>query len=215
MARKAQPRPRRKRVARARAAPLRDVYHRIKNGLQGIAGLLGLHAARRPEAAAALNDAINQIHALAKVYALQERNAELRLGALVEEIVAGLRQACGAEIRFDATAAGRDWILPERESVPVAMVANELVWNAVRHREPRTSDPVVVTLAKGRGAEALLRVRNRGRLPAQRAPSEEDGLALARSLLPPGAGALELREDDGWVCAELRLRPPAVRASRR
>jgi two-component sensor histidine kinase len=215
MPRKTRPRPGRKRAARA--APLREVHHRIKNSLQGIAGLLGLHAARRPEAADALQDAINQIYALAKVHGLQEQHAELRLGALVGEIVAGLRHASGVEIRFDAAASGRDWILPEQESVPIAMVANELVWNAVKHRDPESSDPVVVSLARGSGAEALLRVRNRGRLPAGGAApdAQAPGLGLARSLLPPGAGALELRDADGWVCAELRLRPPAVRAPRR
>ncbi len=190
---------------------LRELRHQINNSLQGIAGLLALHAAREPEAAAALRCAQNQIHAIAHVYALQGRNRRLRLGTLVEAIAAGLRGRSSLELELHA--AGADWTLPERSAVPVALAANEIIWNALRHRDPGRSEPVGVRLERGTGGEALLRVRNPGRLagPGNRREADAGGLELVRALLPRNVSRLDLREDGGWVEAELGLRPPAVR----
>ena len=50
---------------------VREVHHRIKNNLQGVAGLLQQNAARRPEMADILSEAVGQVQAIAQVYGLQ------------------------------------------------------------------------------------------------------------------------------------------------
>ncbi len=54
-----------------REALVREVHHRIKNNLQGVAGLLRQNAARHPELADSLNEAVGQVQAIAQVYGLQ------------------------------------------------------------------------------------------------------------------------------------------------
>ncbi|WP_377161791.1 histidine kinase dimerization/phosphoacceptor domain -containing protein [Roseateles sp. UC29_93] len=46
---------------------VREVHHRIKNNLQGVAGLLQQIAARRPEVRTVINEAVGQVQAIAQV----------------------------------------------------------------------------------------------------------------------------------------------------
>jgi nitrogen-specific signal transduction histidine kinase len=50
---------------------VQEVHHRIKNNLQGVAGLLQQASARFPEVAPILSDAVGQLQAIAQVYGLQ------------------------------------------------------------------------------------------------------------------------------------------------
>jgi nitrogen-specific signal transduction histidine kinase len=50
---------------------VKEVHHRIKNNLQGVAGLLQQNAQRHPEAASAIAEAVGQVHAIAQVHGLQ------------------------------------------------------------------------------------------------------------------------------------------------
>ncbi|MFN6015685.1 MAG: PAS domain S-box protein, partial [Flavobacteriales bacterium] len=50
---------------------LSEIHHRIKNNLQGVAGLLQQASARFPEVAPILSDAVGQLQAIAQVYGLQ------------------------------------------------------------------------------------------------------------------------------------------------
>ena len=50
---------------------VREVHHRIKNNLQGVAGLLQQIAQRKPEVAGAISEVVSQVQAIAQVYGLQ------------------------------------------------------------------------------------------------------------------------------------------------
>ena len=50
---------------------VKEVHHRIKNNLQGVAGLLQQSASRHPEAAGVIAEAVSQVHAIAQVHGLQ------------------------------------------------------------------------------------------------------------------------------------------------
>jgi PAS domain S-box-containing protein len=52
---------------------VRDVHHRIKNNLQGVIGLMRQHISARPEAKAAIEAAIGQVHTIAVVHGLHSR----------------------------------------------------------------------------------------------------------------------------------------------
>jgi len=73
------------------------VHHRIKNNLQGVAGLLQQVALRRPEVKGVIGEAVSQVQAIAQVYGLQVRAAgPLRLQPDDTAVVAQGRQVYAA-----------------------------------------------------------------------------------------------------------------------
>lgn len=197
-----------------RGALVREVHHRIKNNLQGMAGLLGLRAAAQPGTAPALQEAIRQIQAIAKVHGMYGQGGDrISLAALVGDIVAATNGLRGIQASVDPQAVGGDWLVDEQDAVPVALVVNELVWNAIKHTDPAVPDPVRVALLATAVEGARLEVRNRGRLDVagKDAVRSGVGLGLMRTLLPEHAGAIELSQHGEHVLAVLELRSPAVR----
>ena len=71
--REAAERQRMEEVVKQRDILVREVHHRIKNNLQGVAGLIQQAAVARPEVASALEEAAAQIQAIAQVHGLQIR----------------------------------------------------------------------------------------------------------------------------------------------
>jgi two-component sensor histidine kinase len=92
--------------------------------------------------------------------------------------------------------------------VPVALILNELLLNAVKHR----SDPaaaVRVSLRKGDAADRVrVTISNAG---TWRAPSEgQIGLSLVDSLMPRSGARLTRGQQTGVVHSALELGPPVI-----
>lgn len=190
---------------------VKEVHHRIKNNLQGVAGLLQQFAARHPEVAPALAEAIGQVQAIAQVYGLQVgRVGLLRLAAVAGAIAQSVQRTFGRAITVDAEAAD-DFELPEAESIPIALTINELLTNAVKHGAAGT---VNVGIAD-EGGGALIEIVHPGRLPEgfdlARFPGGVSGLGLVRALLPRRSATLTLMQDGDAVRTRVALTPPSVR----
>ncbi len=197
---------------------VKEVHHRIKNNLQGVAGLLQQTAARRPEVADILDEVVGQVHAIAEVYGLRVgTTGPLPLRQLVDAIAAAIQRLFGHRIVLaDPTASAHDWALPEAEAIPLALTINELLTNAVKHSHALAGgerEPVVCSLSSG--AQAVhLSISNRARLPegfslAGRATGIT-GLALVQSLLPPRSATLRIEQEGEWVLASLLLVAPGI-----
>ena len=121
----------------------KEVHHRIKNNLQGVAGLLQQYAARHPEVAAVLGEAVGQVQAIAQVYGLQVgASGPLRLARVVEAIAQSVQRTFGRDDRVRRrSGCRRASMLPEAESIPIALTVNELLTNAVKHGRRRRALP--------------------------------------------------------------------------
>lgn len=196
---------------------VKEVHHRIKNNLQGVAGLLQQMAQRQPEVAPAIREAVGQVQAIAQVYGLQVgAQGPLQLASLVEAIAGSLQRAGGdgshrATIGVQGISAqARRWTLPEAEAIPLALSLNELLANAVKHGG---GADVECTLL-GSDDEVRIEIRNRGRLPEgfslDRVGSGVFGLGLVRALLPRRSALLQLQQEADRVLTRLTLHPPSV-----
>ena len=193
---------------------VQEVHHRIKNNLQGVAGLLQQTAERFPEVAGILSEAVGQLQAIAQVYGLQVGSSgPVSLVELIQAVAQAVRRtfARDVEVRLEGEEPER-WRLPEAESIPVALTTNELLTNAVKHGT--ASQPILVTI-DARLQEVRLDIRNRGHLrpgfdPAAVAPGAS-GLGLVKALLPRRAATLSLMQEGDHVLTRVILRPPAVR----
>jgi PAS domain S-box-containing protein len=200
-----------------RLALVREVHHRIKNHLQGLTGLLRQHTAVHPELAEPLQHAIAQIHSIAVIHGLQGHSpdAQVRLCELAPTIADSVATLWQAPVRIDRPA---DWVpclVNEAEAVPLALILNELLTNAVKHAQPRERG-IELRLRKGsRAEELLIRISNPGRWQPGAAPgSGGNGLALIEAMLPPQGAHIEREQADGWVHTTLRLQPPAITLER-
>ncbi|MEF7613079.1 PAS domain S-box protein [Aquincola sp. MAHUQ-54] len=195
---------------------VKEVHHRIKNNLQGVAGLMQQIALRRPEVAPVISEAIGQVQAIAQVYGLQVgAGGPLRVQSVLESITGSVRRMFGRPIVFSAQGqAPTGWALPEAESIPLALTVNELLTNAIKHS---SDGDVQCTLISG-AAQVRIEIVNRGSLPPgfelARVPGGVSGLGLVRALLPRRSATLTLlpgMDADGpKVVATIVLVPPGV-----
>lgn len=194
---------------------VREVHHRIKNNLQGVAGLLQEIAARRPEVRVVINEAIGQVQAIAQVYGLQVGGSgPLRLRRLVEAVMGSVQRMFGREMTMDVSGERAEqahrWGLPETEAIPIALTLNELFTNAVKHG----GEAPVRCEAVFDAEQVVLRILNVGRLPPgfdlAQVRGGVSGLGLVRALLPRRSALLSLTQEGEHVVCELSLWPPGV-----
>jgi two-component sensor histidine kinase len=185
-----------------------EVRHRVKNMIQMASALLFLQerGIRSGGARSALREAQSRLLVLASVYeALLLPDADGRrvdLGALINSLAAALQgsgsQGDKVEIKTDCDEA----ILGVSQAVPVGLIVNEAVTNALKHAfKGRSSGQVNVQLRKA-GAECVLVVSDDGcgfDTPARKGSL---GMRLMKSLARQVGGRFSV---DGSSGTTLRL----------
>ena len=190
---------------------VKEVHHRIKNNLQGVAGLLLQTANKHPDVSQILKEAVGQVQAIAQVYGLQ-------VGSTGPLGVAGLLRAVATSVQrmFGHTIHVHDEVvvvheLPESESIPIALTLNELLTNAIKHGDGGDLRCTLALLGEG----VVLRIAGPGTLPPgfelTRHRSAVAGLGLVRALLPRRSATFTLSQEGADVVAQIELRPPSVR----
>jgi PAS domain S-box-containing protein len=210
---------------RQRDALVREVHHRIKNNLQGVVGLLRRHQFDRPETREALEAAIGQIQAVATIHGLQGGETGARPGFcdLVNAIVEAAYGRVGIDFRAASDGGAMCRVAGDGEgpcevaiatgdAVPLALVVNELITNAIKHSEGE--EMVRVSLATG-PRDVRLTIHNRGKplppgLNLATGEGVGTGLGLITALLPREGASLALSQDGEWVVSELVLSEPAI-----
>ena len=193
---------------------IREVHHRIKNNLQGVAGLLQQVAVRKPEAASALSEVANQIASIAQVYGLKVREQErLAVADLLEAVLGSLGRTNGVEfsLRIAPDALTRRGWLNETDAVPIALVLNEIATNAIKHRDPQGGLQASLDFEDD---AFCVRISNPGKLAQgailARVDASVFGLGLIKAMLPRRGASFELTDDAGRVTARLSLKSPAL-----
>ena len=192
---------------------VREVHHRIKNNLQGVAGLLQQNAHRHPEMATLLGEAVSQVQAIAQVYGLQVGDdGPLRVPKVLEAIAASVQRTFGRSIAVDSgDAALLEWVLPEAEAIPIALTLNELLTNAVKHGQGACVACGVSAADDG----VVVHISNGGQLregfSLDRVPGGVSGLGLVRALLPRRSATLTIEQLGSQVVVRVALREPSVR----
>jgi PAS domain S-box-containing protein len=195
---------------------VKEVHHRIKNNLQGVAGLLQHIAGRKPEVAAALDEVVGQVQAIAQVYGLQVgADGPLPIVGVVEAITGSVQRTFGRPIRCRiAGASAVEWTLPEVEAIPIALTINELLTNAVKHSSAANAGEAIDCVLECGESGVQVAISNRARLPSgfnlARIPNGVSGLGLVRALLPKRSASLAIEQAADLVVATVSLGPPGV-----
>ncbi len=189
---------------------VREVHHRIKNNLQGITGVLRRHATKNPHTAELLNQAISQVQSIAVIHGLQGRTSlsMVRLCELTDEIANGIQSMWQKPIMIDIPDMWRPWMIMESEAVPLALILNELVSNAIKHGQ----DGEIRIQLRCNGQGVRLSIENTGMLPEpfDHAQTSSTGLKLVSSLLPRRGASLTWHQEGNCVVTLLELGSPVI-----
>jgi two-component sensor histidine kinase len=162
---------------------LKEINHRVKNSFQVVTGMLNLQAsaANDEKVSAHLAEASNRISTIARSYerlAYGEDVENISLGIYLQEVCAdavGTTPQC--KLDFDGDPGIR---LDSERAIPIALIANELVTNAVKYAFPDRSDGQLwVRLAYGDANTILFSVRDNGiGFPREFDPTKSKGMGM-------------------------------------
>jgi two-component sensor histidine kinase len=194
-------------AAELEQALLAESHHRIKNSLQTVADLLLLGRPDDAEGAAAFDSTGARIRSIAAVHHLL---AGRRGGTVESEELLRTVVAASAGSSDEVVVVSDPLRLEAARAQQVAVIANELVANALRHGRP----PVTVVLAVEGEGTVRLEVRDGGRIgtPAASGATAGDGGAEpgARPAAPVGSGlglTLVRRIAEAGLGGDFDLRP--------
>lgn len=148
---------------------LRELHHRVKNNIHMLSGMLlvAQREAESPQTARSLEDPARRLAAVGAVHQMLYQENDLRGidgATFVSRLSSSIIEASGspAELEVEAVAAE----LPNDAAVPLALVLNELLANAVKHG------------GRGDGSPGRIRVRLQAVDNAMELSVEDDGPGL-------------------------------------
>ncbi len=183
---------------------LRELGHRVMNSFAGISAIVAMEARASPaEGRAALDRVQGRVQALASLYrrldgAFHTDRVEISdyLGGIVGSFRDSLAASAGVTVDCDL----RPLTLPAKAAVPLGLVVNELLTNAVKHAfEAGRSGTVRVTLDSAEGT-CRLRVADDGGGVAEGAAGQGVGGTLVAAFVGELGGDLSTDTGPGGTC---------------
>jgi two-component sensor histidine kinase len=149
---------------------LKEINHRTKNNLQLIVGLIQLQLRRtkNQEAQTALMDTSRRIMSIAAVHEKLYQSNEVGAvdaKAYLSQVIAGIQATASSDAQFDLRL--ESVVLPMDVAIPLALLVNELLTNAVKYAyEPAVQGRITISL-KAETGRLVLTVTDEGRgMPA-------------------------------------------------
>lgn len=195
---------------------LREVYHRVKNNLQIIDGMLVMQAARMadPKAKEALAGLRGRLYALGLVHHQLMESHDLEtfdIAPFLEELTGNVVQSSAARnveltVRAAPLAVGLDF------AIPLGLIVTELVTNALKHAFPDGEGRIEVVLERADDGMVELVVADDGEGFAE--PVTENGgaslgMTITKGLIKQLGGTLTMTHERGVRC-EMRFPGPAA-----
>ncbi len=194
-----------------RKALVQEVHHRIKNNLQGVMGMLRTLDHKHPRLHGAINQVIGQVHSIAVIHGLQGSTTadQVRLGDLICAVAGGVESLWHTPIHVDTALGWQNCHITPTEAVPVALVLNELILNAVKHGGKSQQD-VRIRLDDGQQPGSIrITIANPGHWPPTAAESH-GGLGLVAALMPRSGARMTRIQKGEWAVLHLDLAPPVI-----
>lgn len=207
------------REKRQREVLVREVHHRIKNHLQALVGLIFRETARHPESRPVFAHVMTQINSIAVVHGLQGStgNDAVNLCDMVASMCQVNEEVRGVPGRLKPVISiPRPAVVAESECVPIALLLNELISNAMKHSSDDAAPVAVEVSGCVETGVAEVRINNTGCLSddfdLSGATDLSSGLGLVRALLPSRGVrfTLENSSDGNQVVTRLVLEKPVV-----
>ena len=205
-----------RKAADARQAELFDeLNHRVKNNLGLTSSFLELQArGSTAEVGEQLRKAAARVRSIAEVHSALYRGArrnDVDFGAYLEDLCTSLARTLIVDERIRLEVQAHSAIVPVDTAIPLGMIVNELMTNAVKHAFAPPQDGVI-TIRFGHDAEGLvLSISDNGAgLPDAEAEIPDGlGMKLLKSLVAQVGGRLATDHRSG---AKFDIHLPAAAA---
>jgi PAS domain S-box-containing protein len=148
---------------------LQELTHRVKNSLQTIASIVSIEAGRQKtgQGKQALQRVAARISAIGRLYSNLEKagtieavDASIYLEEVCASLIASVQQEGGSAISLKTDLANE--LLPTGRTIPIGLIVNELVMNAVKYAFPGERGGTVVVALKRESGELRLTVADDG-----------------------------------------------------
>ncbi len=195
---------------------LRELQHRTKNYTQMLLGMFSAGAARTvsPEARALAETALSRLRAIGAAQQLMyevERLDTVPARELVPGTCAAIAETWPRDI--DVCVSAVEAALPNDVAVPLSLILNELLSNALKHGLKYGAGRVAVDLDRD-GPDLALSVWDSGGGMSGSGPEHRSsGLAIVRGLCRQIGGVFETTGGDGFRAA-VRFPDPELREER-
>lgn len=189
--------------AQDKAMLVLEVRHRVKNMIQMTSSLLHLqeHGVESREARRALREAQSRLLVLASVdESLLQPGADARLvdiGALVTTLVDALRESSPHARMIEFTSDCEPLLLPVDKAVPLGLLVNEAVTNALKHAFEADQHGEIKVALRCFGPQVRLSIRDNGRGFSQARRDGSMGMRLMKSLARQLGASLEVDGSNG------------------
>lgn len=204
-----------KKDAETMALLVRELDHRVRNNLATIIGLLSMELGRKGHRTAeeALRACIDRVRNLAAIHDLlgRDESREPDLKLLVEAVATAAVKGYNWDGNVEITVSAPPLRLPPKWLSALALAANELITNALKHAfQARDGGRIEIQVTE-EAEEIRLEVRDDGvGIPAviEEGPRKGVGLDIVASLVQTDLrGEFQLRNDRGTV-ATIRFPKP-------
>jgi chemotaxis protein methyltransferase CheR len=187
---------------------MKELTHRVKNSLQSIAAMVFIEARshKSGEGKAALERVSHRIDALGQLYSklsksdtVEAVDAATYLDELCRDLVASVQGGSSIVLKTDIESA----LLPTDRAIPIGLIVNELVTNAIKYAfPPNAKGTIMVTFKRTRGRLRLTVADDGKGVDLQRADSGLGG-RLVEGFAQQLGGQLE--RDSGSQGTTVRL----------
>lgn len=196
-----------KKDAEAKTLLLRELSHRVRNNLATIVGLLSMELGRKRRwtAEQALKVCIDRVQSLAAIHDLlaQDEFRELDLKRLVEEVARAAVRGLSWEENVTIVVDAPPLRLPPKWLASLALAANELITNALRHAFRSPDAGLIKVEVTEEGGEIQVAVKDNGvGIPATSEGGRRTGVGLdiVASLVETDLrGQFQLQNNEGTV----------------
>lgn len=149
---------------------MKEVDHRVKNSLQIVSSLLYLQAKTAGPAAGQFNDAAARVAAVAAVHQQLHKFDAVGTVVLDRYIIDLCKQitaaSSGPDRMWPLVVDADPLIVPTDVAMPLALIVNELVTNAIRHSRPAGDGGAVHVFLKNHAETFSISVSDPGKGPA-------------------------------------------------
>ncbi|WP_232793679.1 histidine kinase dimerization/phosphoacceptor domain -containing protein [Siphonobacter sp. SORGH_AS_0500] len=190
-----------RRISRWNAGLVSEQNHRVKNNLQVVSSLLGLHLSRLsdPVAKQAVEESQLRVQAMAVLHRRLydgDQLVKVNLATYIPDLVNGILQAYGFGTLQPVYQLQPIWLHVDK-SVPLGLMINELLVNACKYAFTATENPSLMITCSYQGSRVHLTVADNGPGFSEDPANASFGMWLITMLAEQLEGAYEFQQHPG------------------